>query len=150
VKSRYKEYRLYLLQVSSKLTASSARYLFKILLPKIGDYIRLAGGEIESYSVGKKTYLLIFGSSEMKEIVKTELRFIVKDYDVTHKIVNDHDYMVSDSALKYFDYVKFEYLYRERYLETTPKWFAERRIAYMGVNSRYIDHQVSLNHKKNK
>lgn len=148
MKSRYVEYRISLIRVSSRLTASSARYLFSVMLPRIANYIRSNGGEIESYSVGKKTYILVFCSSQQREYICTELAYIINVRDVTTSIVTDNEYDVNDSVLRFFDYERFDRLYRKRYINLTPKWFAERRIALMGKSSRYIDHQVVLNHNR--
>lgn len=138
---KYREKRIYLIRISSRLTASSARFLFKVLIPVISRKVILDNGDIEQYADGKKTYLLILCNSKLLDEIIDKIKFVVSNNDVTDDIVTDESYKV-DEMLKNFDYQYFDELYRNRYLENTPLWFAQRNIEIMGKNSRYIDHQV--------
>lgn len=137
----YREKRLYLVRISSHLTASSARFLFKILIPVITRKVILDEGDIEQYDEGKRTYLLILCNSKLLDEIIDKIKFIVSNDDVTDVIVTDDSYKV-DEMLKNFDYQYFDRMYRSRYLENTPFWYAQHNIDKMGKNSRYIDHQV--------
>jgi hypothetical protein len=145
--NRYREKRIYLVRISSRLTASSARYLFQIILPIIYRKVSLDGGDMEKLAVDKKTYLLILCNEKKLKEIDEQIKFVLSTKDVTDSVVNDHDYIL-DKILKQFSYVYFDNLYRKKYLDETPLWFAERRILLTKEKSRYIDHQVVYNHQK--
>lgn len=138
----YIEKKLYLIQVSSRLTATSARLLFQIFIPACVKRIEFSGGKMESYSIEKKTYLLCLCTPKIRKRTEFTLKYVVSSTDVTDKIINDTDYQVNDSVLKYFDYASFEKAYTDCYLEEATPEHARMRIKAQRNKSRYIDHKL--------
>lgn len=143
----YQEKRIYLLQISSHLTASTARVLFSLRLPLCREKVLFEKGKWEQISRGKSTYIMMLCTQKLISEIEDILQLVVKTTDVTNNLVNDSKYVLKPGVIEGFDYVKFEKAYIELYLKEAPVSYAERRIMQMGNKSRYIDHQVVNNHR---
>ncbi|MCT4582757.1 MAG: hypothetical protein N4A35_15190 [Flavobacteriales bacterium] len=89
-------------------------------------------------------------TSKLLSDIENILQFVVKTFDITSNLVNESEYVLVPKVISDFDYVSFEKAYSELYLQEAPVQYAQRMIDVLGDNSRYLDHQVVLNHKKKK
>jgi len=146
----YQEKRIYLLQISSHLTASSAQVLLGSRLPLCREKVLFEEGIWEQVIQGKKTYIMMLCRSKLLNDIEDILQYVVKTIDITSNLVNESDYVLTPRLISDFDYVKFEKTYTTLYLRNTPLKYAQKMIDALGDKSRYIDHKVVYNHQKNK
>ena len=143
----YQEKRIYFLQISSHLTASSARVLFNSRLPVCKEKVLFEGGVWEQIAQGKSTYVMMLCNRLLLVEIEDTLQYVVKSYDITPNLVNESDYVLVPAVIADFDYVKFEKTYTEIYLKEAPVEYAQKMIEALKDKSRYIDHQVVYNHR---
>lgn len=144
---KFQEKRIYLIQVSSHITACSANILFNSRLPLCREKVLFEKGLWQEVSQGKKTFIIMICTSMLLKEVEDILQLVIRSKDITPNLVNETDYVLLPHVIADFDYVKFEKAYTELYLQEAPVSFAERQIIQMGSKSRYIDHQVVYNHR---
>lgn len=144
----YQEKRIYLLQISSHLTASSARVLLGSRLPLCREKVLFERGFWEQIAQGKSTYIMMLCTRLLLVEIEDILQYVVKSSDITPNLVNESEYVLVPSAIAAFDYVKFEKAYTEIYLKEAPVEYAQKMIEALKDKSRYIDHQVVYNHRK--
>lgn len=143
----YQERRVWCIQISSQLTASSSQILFKSRLPKCREKVLFEKGKWEQISRGKSTYVMMLCTHKLLSEIDDILQYVVKVTDVTNNLVNDSEYILKPEVIKHFDYEKFEKAYSEIYLKEAPVEYAQKMIAALGNKSRYQDNQVILKHK---
>jgi hypothetical protein len=144
----YNEKRIFILQLSSNLTASSARILFGSRLPFSRHKVLLQGGVWELLTQDKSTFVMVLCDSILLKEIEDALQFVIKSEDVTNKLVNSDDYIFQPSQIQQFNYLKLEKAYTECYLKEATVEFARARIKGLRNKSRSIDHKVLFNHGK--
>lgn len=142
----YNEKRIFILQLSSKLTASSARILFGSRLPFSRHKVLMQGGVWELLTQDKSTFVMCLCDNILLKEIEDALQFVIKSEDVTNKLVNEDDYIFKPSQIKQFNYLKLEKAYEEVYLKEATVDYARKMIQALGNRSRYIDHKVLFMH----
>lgn len=102
------------------------------------------GGAWEQINQDKSSFIMYLCSPKLKMDIEDTIQFIIKSEDITDKLVNESEYVFKPSVIKEFDYVKFEKVYIEQYLEKATVQHARTMIQALGDKSRYIDHKLLL------
>lgn len=144
----FKEKRIFLLQISSNLTATSARILFSSRLPLCRQNVLLKGGKWEQVLVGDTTYIMLLCDTTMLKEIEDTIQFVVKTKDITSNLINEQDYVFKPLVIKKFDIIVFIKAYTDSYLKEATLEYAQKKIKELGDKSRYIDHQILYNYHK--
>jgi len=141
----YQEKNIFLMKLSSNLTASSARILFESRLPLCEQLVLMKGGVWERVNEGKSTHLMFIADYILMEEIQGIIQFIVSWEDVTYKLINPQQ-TLKPRILLFFNYHRFEKFYNEIYLKETPVEHALKKIRVLGDKSRKLDQQVVRNY----
>lgn len=108
----FKEKRVWLVKMQSRLTATNAYMIHNSFIPKIKNLLFEADGHFERKDIGHNIYLIIFSDAETLNSCLEELKYISNYRDVTEQVI-DGNY---NKVVKRFNVENFYRLYETDYL----------------------------------
>lgn len=134
----FKEKRVWLIKMQSRLTATNAYMVDNSFIPKVNKILDFDDGFVERKDIGRTRFLMILADVDTLNSCLKVLKYVSSYTDITEQIV-DGNY---EKIVKHFDVEKFYRLYENDYLNNCSVSFATARIKEMESKSRYIDHQI--------
>lgn len=117
--------KIYLIETSQKLTASGAKTLDWIHLPKVNKLVTKDNGKMELVHTENKLFMLVMISSSKISALKKALSAPKEIKDVTAEI-EEEDYQTKH--IQEFDVEAFHQVYESYYLNTVPPDFILEKI----------------------